>query len=91
MVEFRENQARNGSFGPLNDSMFVRMFNEIEDAASFYKLLDDINSWIERRFSRCEMIVRLKEAIGANVTATHRHFLFILASTKAEFQEMISR
>ena len=89
MVVFVENQVTNGTFGPLNDSNFVRIFNEIEDASDFYQLVERISNWMGSELQVYSLIVMLKQAVGVNVSHIHRP-LDILGEQRHRFNVQIA-
>ena len=89
MVVFVENQVTNGTFGPLNDSNFVRIFNEIEDASDFYQLVERISNWMGSELQVYSLIVMLKQAVGVNVSNVHGP-LDILGRLRHQFNTQIA-
>ena len=91
MNAFYADEVTHGYFGPLNDSQFVKMFNQMEDAGSFYKLLDDIHQWTVSCFSVYALIIRLKEGLGIDVDSLHRPALQALDDAQSNFVTQIHR
>lgn len=89
-MAFIENEIINGNFGPLEDSVFVRIFNGIEDAHDFYRLAEQISDWMASRLELYELVVMLKQAVGV-ATTVHRPMLNILGRVQQGFNIVIAQ
>ena len=89
MVVFVDNQIANGTFGSLEDSTFVRIFNQIEDASDFYELAERISNWMGSELQVYSLIVMLKQAVGVNVSNVYGP-LDILGRLRHQFNAQIA-